>query len=199
MKTTNGTTNGISKLQISWEALKQRTSASTVHDLTVEELSAIFASRAEALARAGRVDREETGAHLLAFVHGSMSFAVEPGAVLRVLSSRKLTRIPGAPRHLDRVIYDGGRVVSVLHPVALFGQSDTQPEDSEAVLLLEREGRRLGVRATRVVGPRQLDVDRLGPPSAALEPSIASCVKGIAEDLTVVLDGTALLRALRQG
>jgi chemotaxis signal transduction protein len=199
MKTTNGTTNGPSKLHVSWEALKQRTKANTSHELTPEELSAIFASRAEALARAGRVGREETGARLLAFVHGSMSFAVEPGVVLRVLSSRKLTRIPGAPRHLDRVIYDGGRVVSVLHPVALFGEGGTQPDDSETVLLLECEGRRLGVRATRVVGPRQVDLGRLGPPSTALEPTIARCVKGIAEDLTVVLDGAALIGALRQG
>jgi chemotaxis signal transduction protein len=193
------TTNGTHKPHVTWETLKQRTGASTAHDLTADELSAIFASRAEALARAGQVGREETGAHFLAFVHGAMSFAVEPGAVLRVLSPRRLTRIPGAPRHLDRVLYDGGRVVSVLHPVALFGDGDTKMGDSETVLLLECEGRRLGLRATRVVGPRRVDVDRLGPPSAALDPRIATCVKGIAEDLTVVLDGTALVEALRQG
>jgi chemotaxis signal transduction protein len=126
-----------------------------------------------------------------------MRFAVEPHAVARVLRDPKLTRIPKAPKHLSQVIYEAGRVVSVVSPAALFGAA-TAAEHASRVVLLDVDGVLLGLEASRVVGLLSFDTGKFTKPTATLEARVAPCVRGIAKDLTTVLDGAALTLALRE-
>jgi purine-binding chemotaxis protein CheW len=182
---------------IDWEALKERTANAAIAPRKREDIDAVFAERAEALSRAVRSTEHDASSPLLSFVCGDMSFAVDLAAVQRVLPPRRLTRIPNAPKHVDRVLYESGRVVSVVDPAAMLGRT-VASEGSDTVVLLGMEGIWLGLRATRVMGSRRVGVDALGPPSTALDSVIASCVKGIADDLTIVLDAPALVLSLRQ-
>ena len=174
-----------------------REKKSNEETISEKQLGAVFAERAEALARAVQADDGE-GVDLLTFMRGGMSFALELSSVLRVLSPRRLTRIPGAPRRLDRVFYEGGRVISALDPIALFDDGAEDSSAAEPIVLLEAAGARLGIRATSVLGPRRFRTEDLTPPSVALEAAVAACVKGIAQDLTVVLSGASLVRTLSQ-
>jgi chemotaxis signal transduction protein len=186
---------------VDWTALKERTRLGLVHEPADAELDAVFSERALALSRnvdSGDVAR--SGSVLFAFVHDAMTFAVELESVLRVLGKRRLSRIPGAPRHLDRVFYESGRIVSSVSPSVLFGSADEDGGSplAERIVLLDSSGTWLGVRATTVLGPRRFGDAELGKPSSALAPIIAPCVRGIAQDLTIMLDGTALVERLRQ-
>jgi chemotaxis signal transduction protein len=186
---------------IDWNALKERTRVGLVHEPADAELEAVFSERALALSRnvdSGDVGR--SGRTLFAFAYDAMTFAVELESVLRVLGKRRLSRIPGAPRHLDRVFYEGGRIVSAVSLPVLFGSANEGGGSTfaERIVLLDGAGTWLGVRATSVLGPRRFGDAELGKPSSALAPIVAPCVRGIAQDLTIILDGTALVERLRQ-
>lgn len=161
------------------------------------ELEATFDARARELSRSAATPTNDRLVTLLTFTHGEMRFAVEPHCVARVLRDPKLTRIPKTPRHLSHVFYEAGRVVSVVSPVALFGAS-VATEKATRVVLLEVTGVLLGLEADRVVGLLPFETGRLTKPTAALEPRVAPCVRGIGADLTTVLDGAALTLALRE-
>ena len=159
------------------------------------ELDAVFAERAALLGRAGNAGDESSRSTLLSFSHADRSYAVELSSVLRVLRPRRLTRIPSAPHHLDRVFHEAGRIVAALDPSALFGAPVT-PDGKELIVLLIAGEHWLGVRASRVLGPRPFAMDRLAPTSVELEAGGAQCVRGIAKDLTIVMDGEQLVRSL---
>ena len=96
---------------VDWDALKDKTRVGLVHEPTAGELEAVFSERAVALSRKVAFGSPESSRRtFFAFGHGAMTFAVELETVLRVLGKRRVSRIPGAPRHLDRVFYEGGRI-----------------------------------------------------------------------------------------
>lgn len=160
------------------------------------DLDAVFAERAAVLGRAGDARDDSSRSTLLSFSHADRGFAVELSSVLRVLRPRRLTRIPTAPRHLDRVFHEAGRIVAALDPSALFG-APVAPDGKELIVLLIAGQHWLGVRASRVLGPRPFAMDRLAPATGELDAGAAQCVRGIAKDLTIVLDGEQLVRSLR--
>ncbi len=160
------------------------------------DLLAVFTERAVALARSSVKAADASQWTFLCFSHAERTFAVELSSVLRVLRARRLTRIPGAPRHLERVFQESGRIVAALDASALFGSS-VAPNGKEPMVLLSSGESWLGVRATRVVGTRTFAMDRLSAPTGDLGGDAAHWVCGIAHDLTIVLDGKALVRSLR--
>jgi purine-binding chemotaxis protein CheW len=189
-------TSSSSRTAFDWDLLRKRTEVSASAGLSESELNAVFAERAVALARGGGAVDDTAQTTLLCFSHGERTFAVELAAVLRVLRPRRLTRIPKAPPHIDRVLHESGRIVAVLDASALLG-APLVPKGDEPIVLLAAEDCWLGVRATRVLGPRPFATERLTPPSGDLDAHVARCVRGIARDLTIILDGTALVRVLR--
>ena len=90
--------------------------------------------------------------------------------------------------------------MSAVRLSVLFAESGTEalePAD-ERIVLLDASGVWLGLRATRVLGMRVLKTGELGKPSPSLAHGLGTCVRGIAEDLIIVLDGMALAERLRQ-
>jgi len=186
---------------VDWSSIKERTRAGMSREPSDSELAAVFAERAVALSRnVGAGADHDEGRTLLAFSHGAMSFAVEMESVVRIFGNRRISKIPAAPRHLGHLFYESGRIISAVSPSALFSNTDDHDdtEHAQRIVLLESSGAWLGILATRVFGPRAFRSDVFGKPSSSLRPDIAPCVRGIAEDLTVVLDGTALVEGLRQ-
>ncbi len=181
-----------------WEKLKQRTALATTHGPTQQELERVFAERAEALAQATEIDEGAHGSALLAFVHGGVRFALDTTRVLRILRARSLTRIPCAPEHMDRVLYEAGRIVSVIDLSLLFGRGRASDEETR-IVLVESDSRWLGIRAEQALGTLRLDLSALTPASPSLDARIATSVRGISDDMTIVLDAASLVRAMQSG
>ncbi len=181
-----------------WEALKQRTAQSSERRQSPQELERVFAERAEALAQLQETEAGTRGAPLLSFVHAGIKLATDTNRVLRILRARSLTRIPCAPEHLGRVLYEAGRIVAVADLSLLFGRGRCADDESR-IVLLEAESRWLGIRAHEVLGPVRIDLGALSPASPSLDPRVAACVRGISDDMTIVLDAALLVRAMQAG
>ena len=136
------------------------------------------------------------GLDLFAFVHAGIRLALDTRSVARILRPRPLTAIPSAPPHLSHVFYEAGRVVSIADVSLLLGRNIC-PRDGARIVLLEGSSRWLGVCTESVLGPIRCDSSRLGAPSPNLDPRIARSVRGVADDMTVVLDGVALVDSLK--
>ena len=189
-------TTSAARAAFDWDLLRKRTELGSRHVHSEVDMAAVFAERAAALAQSGDAGETSERTTLLCFSHGDRTFAVELASVLRVLRPRRLTRIPKAPVHVDRVLHESGKIVAALDPSAMLG-APVRAEGNEPIVLLAVADSWLGVRATRVLGPRPFAMDRLTPPSRDLEEGVSRCVRGIAQDLTIVLDGNLLVRSLR--
>jgi chemotaxis signal transduction protein len=180
-----------------WEALKRRSADYGGVRETKDERERVFVERARVLAQADEVRRARTGSAFFSFSHRALRLAVDMAQVVRVLRPRRPTAIPCAPDHLNRVLYEAGRIISVIDVAHLLGRGRA-PDGEDLVVLLESGSLWLGVRAERVHGPVQIDLDSLASPSPGLDARVAGSVRGVADDMTIVLDAGTLIRALRQ-
>ena len=182
---------------LDWEALKRRASSPLQSALTGTELERVYAERAAALAQGGEAQVEGHGLELFAFVHAGIRLALDTRSVLRILRPRGLTSVPGAPPHLSHVFYESGRIVSVADVSLLLGRSRCL-QSGTRIVLLEGNGRWLGICTESVLGPMRCDPSRLCAPSPNLDPRIARSVRGVGDDMTVVIDGVALVDSLKE-
>jgi chemotaxis signal transduction protein len=185
-----------SRATFDWDALKRRTTVSHEHSSSPQELERIFSERARALSEASDDRDQISGQILFSFVHAGIRLAVDTASVLRILRPRPVTVLPGAPSHLNQVFYEAGRIVSLADVALLLGRS-TAAHSGARIVLLEGKSAWLGVVTDSVLGPTRIDTARLGAPSPHLDPRIARCVRGVGDDMTVVLDGALLVESLR--
>lgn len=181
---------------LDWEALKKRAASPLQTALSTSELERIYAERAAALAQVTALEVQKSSLDLFAFVHAGIRLAFDTTSVLRILRPRPLTAVPGAPPHLSHVFYEAGRIVSIADVSLLLGRSSCR-QDGARIVLLEGDGLWLGICTESVLGPIRFDSARLGAPSPNLDPRIARSVRGVADDMTVVLDGVALVDSLK--
>ncbi|HEV8246607.1 MAG TPA: chemotaxis protein CheW [Polyangiaceae bacterium] len=184
--------------KVDWENLKRRTALSSEPEQSSHDLERVFAERALALAQTPEEGDDSRGAALLSFVHAELKLAVDTTQVLRILRPRALTRIPCAPEHIDRVLYEAGRIVTVADLSLLFGRGRSS-DDETRIVLLEAGSRWLGIRVHEVIGPVRIDLAGLTLASPSLDPRIASCVRGISDDMTIVLEAALLVKAMQSG
>lgn len=131
-----------------------------------------------------------------AFVHAGLRLAVDLISVARVLRALRLTSRPSGPEYLRQAIYDAGAMVPVADLALLLGFGSAPHAEEERVILLASGDARLGVTAQEVLGPILIDRRSLRAPSSNVDRRIARCVRGVAHDGVVVLDGLSLPRRL---
>jgi chemotaxis signal transduction protein len=180
---------------IDWEGIHRRAQAAATHEASPEELAQIFEERARLLATGSEERRAQEGQALFRFTLGQAQLAVDLGVVRTIVVPRWTTEIPGAPAHLSRVAHIGGRLVSLLRLDLYMGIGRVEQEPAK-YLLLESEGRRLGVAATTLVGIEEMDLSGL---TLAGQATGGELLRGVTSDMTLVLDGERLVSELRVG
>lgn len=161
-------------------------------DSTEVDLEAIFARRAEELARVP-VESSRTGSPHLVFEIESETFALALEAVAVVVSVDNMGRLPFARSAVDGVILVQGKLVSV---VDLSLASGHMRATGRFVVVLTGSDR-IGLRADAVHGIVDVDPSRLIRPQANAG-GIDSMLSGITEDHVQVLDVPQMLtRKLR--
>lgn len=179
--------------QVDWTALRDRLSRASDQIVSPEELERIFEQRAESLARLADDKKKTVGDEVFRFALGAARFAVELKYVRTIVTPRWVTRIPHAPAHLSSLTHVGGRVVSLLRLdqyMDVPGVSTTPTQ----YLLLEHQGIRLGVAATTLSGIDQIDLSDLNP---AGQNAGGDLLRGVGNDMTLVLDGARTILDLR--
>jgi purine-binding chemotaxis protein CheW len=180
-----------------WAGLKSRVTEGYNGTLDQAALAQVFRRRAELLAK-----RTETGAddalrgQYLVFDIGSARCAVALRQIRSILTLNWITRIPGAPEFKSRIAHLEGRIVTLVDLKMLLELgASTGTEHAKRCLLLEHGTLLLGIMINDLRGITRLDDTNLSP--AAPSGLQQRVVRGVTPDLTIVLDGPALVTALR--
>jgi purine-binding chemotaxis protein CheW len=162
--------------------------------VTPDEIAAVLAARARALAV--RPPAPPTGGRqeLLAFVVGGARYALPTAQVAAVGRLGPVTRVPRAPAAVAGVTNHEGTVLLVAHLPALLGLGSPAPSADDTRYLLvvhDGQGEPLGVLADElhdvsVVAAAELHPPAVGGPGAHL-------TRALTGDGCLVLDGARLL------
>lgn len=181
------------KTRVDWSNLRERLARASEQEASQVDLEKIFQERAAALAELADKGTRKVGAPVFRFSLGVARFAIDLSYVRSIVTPRWVTRVPHAPKHLASVTHVSGRVVSLLRLDHFMDVPGVTSNPSE-YLLLEHQGVRLGVAATALHGIDQIDMGDLNP---AGQNAGGDLLKGVANDMTLVLDGARTILGLR--
>ncbi|MDF1565455.1 MAG: chemotaxis protein CheW [Deltaproteobacteria bacterium] len=159
------------------------------------ELEHELKARATTLARTERASTEGLDRQHLAFWIGQARCAVDLALVGGVVTPRWVTPLPTAPRRLSRVIQVQGTIVPVADLIEVLGVKPHDQTSTKRAVLLSLGSRHLALLTHRAEEIIRLDPDRLSSPGR----DASGFIRGLAPDLTLVLDGEALLSSLTAG
>jgi purine-binding chemotaxis protein CheW len=154
---------------------------------------AIFAQRAEELARLPDLDSSRDAHEAVVFRLGDECYAFRAEQVVEVRPLPHLTPLPSAPAFVAGLLNMRGRIIPVLDLRALFGLP-APPGTARAIVLVSSAWGNVGVLSTDRPEVRRLaDVELTQLPAGTplgLEPTY---VRGVTLDMIVVLDAERLL------
>ena len=179
--------------EVDWSALRDRLGRGSDVETSIEELERIFEERADSLAKLADSGKSVVGSPVFRFSLGAANFAIELEYTRTIVTPRWVTRIPHAPKHLTYLTHVGGRVVSLLRLDQFMDVPGVTSTPTE-YLMLEHQGIRLGVAATMLHGIDRIDLGDLNP---AGQNAGGDLLKGVANDMTLVLDGARTILDLR--
>jgi len=157
---------------------------------SVADDAAVFAARAEALARPVADAATAGDGSWLRFRLGRETYAIATRWVVGVARPRELVAVPGTPERLLGVVNVRGQLLPVFDLRRVFGVQARGIDDMGRLLLLGARNRpELGVFADEVEGRRDGVAAQADAATAPADP----CLSGIAADGTLIIDGQALL------
>jgi purine-binding chemotaxis protein CheW len=153
---------------------------------------AIFAQRADALARVPEPEASRDAHEAVVFRLGDERYAFSSEQVLEVRALPVLTRLPSAPAFVAGLVNVRGRIVPVVDLRPLFGLA--APAGAARSIVLVSSGRgSIGVLATDQPEVRRLPELGLTRLPAGTPPGLDPVyVRGVTPDMVVVLDAELL-------
>ena len=115
----------------------------------------------------------DTGREVLVFLLDSEEYGVDILRVQEIRNYEKVTPIPGAPPHLKGVVNLRGAVVPIIDLRVRFGRAEPRYDDLTVVVVLEVEGRTVGMVVDGVADVVRLNRDEIQP-----APSLGSLIGG---------------------
>jgi purine-binding chemotaxis protein CheW len=103
----------------------------------------------------------EVQRQIVAFRVGEEVFGLEIGNVREVIEYREVTPVPRAPEFVAGIISLRGTILPVVDLRKRIGMEPTEPGPETVILVLEVDGRRVGLVADRI-----LDILKAGPERA---------------------------------
>lgn len=147
----------------------------------------ILKQRASRLAhRIVNVQEKEGSFSLLEFNLGPESYAIDAYHVREIVATTHLTPLPSVPPFIVGILAVRGLIWSVMDLRLYFGIPRRGISDHPRAILVETEDLRFGILADSTL--RILHPDSLHPPPEVTERIPRNVVRGIINELTVVLD-----------
>ena len=137
---------------------------------------------------------DTAGARYLVVVAGGQRFAWELTAIREIVPARACTRLPGSPAWVSGLLNLRGTVVTVVDLGARLG---LEAADGGSVVVLDLDGRALGVRVQAVRAVAMAEEAVLEPVEAAraADGLVAGMVR-LAEGPAALIDAAALSRSV---
>jgi chemotaxis signal transduction protein len=183
------------KKSIDWEQIKSRLLNENVGEYTEEDLEAIFAQRADALARAALQHQHKRASTHLGCKLGTISLLLPLAHVLRIMSAQRTARVPGAPSLLGQLMHVDGKLVAIAD---LRAELDlpSAPFEKRIVVLLGEGPRRLALAVDGLSGLVSLAEGSISPATTHAGVG-ADFVAGLSPDLALVIDTHRLIHGLK--
>jgi purine-binding chemotaxis protein CheW len=159
-----------------------------------EEHLPVLQRRAALLARDPSADEDRSPQlTLVLFTLAGERFGISASAVLRVLTLRELTPLPGAAPPLFGVTHWRGDVLTLLDLRPLLGLSTAGLTDMSRVIVMDGEDREFGVVADRVSDIVEVPENRIRPLPGGGEEEGSTLLRGITAEQLFVMDADAVL------
>lgn len=138
---------------------------------------------------------EEDDLHVVTFLLGTETYAVETKFVREVITLKDLTQIPGTPSFVMGVINFRGVIISVINLKVLFGLKEKGLTELNKVMIVKGEDMEFGIMADGITGKMQLPYNSLGKAPLTLNGPGADFVSGITQHGLILLDASRMLRS----
>ncbi len=106
----------------------------------------------------------DRGVQLVTCMVGGVEYGLEISRMREILRVGPITRLPQAPPHVRGVVNLRGRIVPILDLRARLGLPDQATTRDSRVMVVERDGHRLGLLVDRVLRVLRLPAEALEPP-----------------------------------
>ncbi len=162
---------------------------------TPEQKQQILRARAQALARKPAGNGAAGQAlEVVVFLSAYETYAVESVHVHEVYPLREFTRVPHVPSFVLGLINVRGRLLVVIDIKKFFDLPEGGLSDLNKVIIVQQDGRELGLLADAVVGVRAILESQIEPSLPTLTGIRADYLKGVTTDGIVILDAEKLMR-----
>jgi len=133
---------------------------------------------------------------LVGFRIGNETFGVRIGAVREIVRVPEITAVPSAPEMIEGVINLRGKIIPVMDLRKRFGQSDIQPDKKNRILVVELEGKLVGLIVNAASEVLKISPSEIEPPGNVFAEGESSYVTGVGKlkgRLIILLDIAKLL------
>jgi purine-binding chemotaxis protein CheW len=191
--------NQSTRVQIDWDAIRSRVIAAHAPAVMSEaakekERKRILRERSRELAGStGSVIPQEEMLSVIEFDLAGERYGVELTRVREVAMLKELTPVPCTPVFVLGVINLRGEIHTVIDLKKFFELPPRGITELNKVIMLQAEGRQLGILADSITGVRSVPLASLQPPLPTLTGVRADYLRGATHDCLVVLDAVKLL------
>jgi purine-binding chemotaxis protein CheW len=137
--------------------------------------------------------------HIVGFRVGSETFGVPITCVHEIVRVPVITNVPDSPEFVEGVINLRGKIVSVVDLRKRFGEARIDPHKKNRVIVVESEGKLVGVIVDAASEVLRIPNSDIEPPPSILQNSESSYVTGVGKlqgRLIILVD---LKRVLQRG
>lgn len=136
---------------------------------------------------------------VVGFRIGNETFGVRISLVREIVRLPEITAVPNAPDYIEGVINLRGKIVPVMDLRKRFGQTDIQRDKKNRILVVELDGKSVGLIVNAASEVLKIPPSEIEPPATMLGEGETSFVTGVGKlngRLVILLD---LQKLLQQG
>jgi purine-binding chemotaxis protein CheW len=134
---------------------------------------------------------------VVGFRIGNETYGVRIGSVREIVRVPEITIVPNAPEAIEGVINLRGKIIPVMDLRKRFGNVGVQPDKKNRILVVELEGRLLGLIVSSASEVLKIPPSEIEPPGTVFAEGESSYVTGVGKlkgRLVILLDIPRLLR-----
>ena len=138
----------------------------------------------------------EKDLQVVGFRIGNETFGVRIGSVREIVRVPEITAVPSAPETVEGVINLRGKIIPVMDLRKRFGQSEIQPDKKNRILVVELDGKLVGLivnAASEVLKIAPSDIEAPGNLFSEGESTYVTGVGKLKGRLIILLDIAKLL------
>lgn len=121
----------------------------------------------------------ERDIQVVAFRIGSETFGVRISHVREIVRIPQITFVPHAPDYLEGVINLRGKIIPVMDLRKRFGQADVQPDKKNRILVVELDGKLVGLIVNSASEVLKIPPSEIEAPASILQEGAVGFVTGV--------------------